>query len=40
MINRKKEKGWIEVWPIMMLRAVTLWRIGPFRNILLWSRKT
>jgi hypothetical protein len=30
----KKERGFIEVWPLFVLEAVTLWRLGPFRRLL------
>jgi len=29
-----KESGYIHWWPICLLKAVTLWRIGPFRYVL------
>jgi len=29
-----KELGYIELWPICLMPAVTLWKIGPFRRIL------
>ena len=29
-----KELGYIDAWPFGMLRAVTLWKFGPFRRIL------
>jgi hypothetical protein len=31
---RKRERGYISPFPGSALKAITLWRIGPFRRVL------
>lgn len=34
IIDRTREKIWFEPFPAVGMKAVTLWRVGPFRRIL------